>query len=381
MAELSPEDTFVLIADQQAATRINTSHHNVDVVSVNLSAPPAEAAAAEGGRSIADMLRLTRAVRAARCDVFFFPSVYSFFPLMPGQRALLGIHDVIPDEFPHLCFPSARAHLNWKIKMRLALLQTRLILTVSKYAADKIHQTLGVPRSRIRVVEEAPASVFSPTASASDIRAEAARSRLPTGASWFLYVGGFSPHKRVDILVRAHAAIAASSEGEPPYLLLVGPTHGDVFYNNLSEIRSVIAECGTGNLVRWPGAVSDEELRLLYCGALALALPSESEGFGLTAVEAAACGCPVVVTVESPLPELLEGGGFFVRPGELGELTTALALLWRNERLRGSMGAQARERASGLTWRRTARHAIAALKEAAERVDFPSERGSSTPSA
>ncbi len=85
----------------------------------------------------------------------------------------------------------------------------------------------------------------------------------------------------------------------------------------------------------------------------------------MPAVEAAACGTPVIATTASPLPQLLEGGGIFVRPGDDAALVAALRLLLSDEPTRAAMGRVARERASGLSWARAAEVALGALREAA----------------
>jgi glycosyltransferase involved in cell wall biosynthesis len=94
-------------------------------------------------------------------------------------------------------------------------------------------------------------------------------------------------------------------------------------------------------------------------------LPSDCEGFGLPAVEAAACGAPVVATTESPLPQLLEGGGLFVEPRDEAGLARALATMIDDEPGRRRMAAAALERVRLLSWRRCAEDALAAIREAA----------------
>ena len=212
----------------------------------------------------------------------------------------------------------------------MALAQSRIVLTVSDYAATEVCRTLGVRRDRIRVAVEAAASVYQPSDSCDDVVAAARRAGVPDGRRWFAYVGGFNPHKHVDAIVRAHAELMRDL-ADPPYLVLVGALDDDPFFGSQQRIRDEIARCGTTDQVKWAGYVPDDELRHLHSGALALVMPSESEGFGLPAVEAAACGIPVIATRESPLPQLLEGGGIFVAPRDEIALSSAMRRLATDE--------------------------------------------------
>ena len=262
--------------------------------------------------------------------------------------------------------PSRRARLFWNAKVRLALWQATLVLTVSDFAAREIEEILGVSRrspSRRRRSGGAHLPAERPRDEAA--RAARARRRPRRARRWFTYVGGFTPHKHVDRIVRAHAVLvgeALEQRAPVPYLVLVGTTSADNFHGVGAGIHEAIAQCGTSELVRWTGFLPDEELRHLLTGTRAVLLPSENEGFGLPAVEGAACGAPVVATTASPLPQLLEGGGFFVAPGDVEALVAGMrALLDRDERER--RGRIALERAARLTWRASARATLAALHD------------------
>jgi alpha-1,3-rhamnosyl/mannosyltransferase len=310
------------------------------------------------------MLKLTRAVWRERLDVFFSPSVYGYFPLPPRLPAVVTVHDAIPERFPTLTLPTLRDRVFWRAKMRLALWQARLVLTVSPYAARELTALLGIDPSRLRVTLEGASPAYFPGAPAEAIAAAAARAGVSPGRRWFIFVGGFGPHKRVDLIVRAHAALARRHPGEEPALLLVGPG-ADGFHQDIAGLRRLVDDCGTASLVYWPGFLPDEELRLLHSGAVALVLASESEGFGLPAVEAARCGTPVIATTSSPLPEVLEGGGVFVPPGNLEALTDAFERLYSNVAEQRALGGRAQQRADALSWPRSAAVALDALLEAA----------------
>ncbi len=364
MVKAAPEDEFICFLDELSAARFELNAANVTRVVVRTSAGAAAAASAAGNRTLRDMFAMTRAVRKNRLDVFFSPSVYTYFPLPPGLRSVITIHDAIAERFPELTLPSARARIFWKAKVWLALRQARSILTVSDYAAAEVARAHGVPLARIGVTLEAPARDFAPR-SAEESAAVAAKYGIQPGSRWFVYVGGFNPHKNVRAIVRAHADLCRLAANDAPLLLLVGDAEGDVFHSEVDAIRRSIDEAGTAHDVRWLGFVPDEELSALLSSSLALVMPSESEGFGLPAIEAAACGAPIIATLESPLPQLLEGGGVFVPPGDVQAIGAAMKRFLSDDNFRNECGRRALKRAQQLTWEKSAQICLAAIRKAA----------------
>lgn len=364
MAARSPGDEFILFVDERAASAWTGTWPNTRLALVPQRVSPTIAAAADSSRSPGDMLRFTRAVWNAKLDVFFSPSVYTYFPLPPGLAAVVTLHDAIAERFPEMTLPSRRARLFWNLKTRLALMQAKLLIAVSDFAASEIADVHGISPERIRVATEAPSATYKPVECAADVASIARKHGVHDGERWFVYVGGFNPHKHVDLIVRAHAA-AIRGLDRPPRLLLVGTRDADVFHGAGARIADAISECGTAALVEWTGFVPDEELSHLLAGAIALLLPSESEGFGLPAVEAAACGTPVIATTASPLPQLLDGGGYFVAPRDEPAVTQAMLALMTDESDRLARGARARERAAKLSWSAAADATLSALREAA----------------
>lgn len=363
LVEVGSDHEFVCFLDARAAASFELSAPNVTPVVVPQRVSPTEAAAADSNRGMGDMLRLTRAVRQARPDVFFSPSVYTYFPLPLGMPAVVTVMDAIPERFPRLTLPTPKARLFWRAKTALAVAQARRILTISDYAAKEVAAVHPRASGRIRVATLAPADVYRTQSSPEAVARTAAQVGLPAGARWFAFVGGFSPHKYVDVIVRALASLGSDL---PVHLVLVGATRGDAFLGAGDAIGTVVAAQGLEDRVHWTGYLPDEQVRDLLAGAVAVVLPSASEGFGLPPVEGAAQGTPTIATTESPLPELLAGGGVFVPPGAVGPIAAAMRTLLADVARRDAMGRVARERALALSWGATAEATLATLLEAAQ---------------
>jgi glycosyltransferase involved in cell wall biosynthesis len=179
-----------------------------------------------------------------------------------------------------------------------------------------------------------------------------------------VYLGGFSPHKNLEALVSAFARIAGRPEFEDVLLVMAGDTSGDAFHTYFGTIAAQVEMRGLRDRVIFTGYLDDEDLAMLLNLAAVLTLPSLMEGFGLPAVEAAACGCPVIATNASPLPGLLGAAGIFIDPSEDG-IARALAEVLSSEDLRRRMGASGLEAAQRLTWEESARQMMDVIRKVA----------------
>ena len=254
---------------------------------------PAEAAAAGSSRSLADLLRLTRAVRHDRLDVFLFR------PSTPTSRPRDADGDR-PARHDRRVAAGADGAVPARARRRPA--QARGRRAPRKTA---LHRLGGVSGGDRRALQdrgragagrpEAPDPVFTPR-SGEGLVAGIAEAGLADGDRYFLYAGGISPHKNVETLIDAYALARAEGPGEVPLLVLVGDLESETYLSSAASVRERIARHGLADVVRLPGFVSDEVLACLYSGATGVVIPSLAEGFGLPAVEAAACGAAVALS-------------------------------------------------------------------------------------
>jgi glycosyltransferase involved in cell wall biosynthesis len=335
---------------------------DVEIVRAAVKVPTAQAASANGHRSLQDLWIRSRAFSQRKLDLLFFPSVYSYVPVLNDVPKLVTIHDAIPELHPELVFPTRRSKLLWRVKTLMGRAQAELILTVSDYSRRCLIDRLGIPPARLRVVPEASDPAFRPLPAADRAKLNL-QLGLPTGARFLAYVGGFSPHKNLAMLVEVFRELQARAQFEDLYLVLAGDYEEDTFYSCHRQLVAQVARHGLGERVRFPGRLGDEDLVVLLNLADALILPSLSEGFGLPAVEAAACGTPVVATTRSPLPELLGEGIIAVEPDDRTGWREAIARVLSDARLRQRMRACGLERASRLTWKQSARQLLLIFEE------------------
>jgi glycosyltransferase involved in cell wall biosynthesis len=346
LAALDRSNRYTLFLDSKEAAEPTPPQCEVRVL--RTSVPTVQAASAKGRRSLADMWRMSRALSAPEFDLLLFPTVYSYVPVFSRARKLVMIHDVIAETFPHLTVPRVSARLFWQMKTAMGRFQADAIVTVSDYSRDGIVQYFGMKPDRVFVVGEAADPVFHKIE-----RPQAGPELLRRGIDGTrriaVYMGGFSPHKNLEALVSAFGRIAARKEFEDVILVMTGDSSGDSFHTYFGTIAAQVQALGLQERVIFTGFLEDSDAVLLLNLATVLLLPSLMEGFGLPAVEAAACGCPVIATKASPLPGLLGRGGIYVGTGE-DDIAAALETVLSSEDLRREMSVAALASANRLTW-------------------------------
>ena len=222
------------------------------------------------------------------------------------------------------------------------------VVTVSTVTAKEVTEHLGVNPDKIRIIPSAAGEQFRPIAD--KVVLEEVKRTYDLTDDFILTVGGFDPRKNLSRLVRAWKRIP-----EPirvgKQLALVGSLDDNA---QVRLVKEEIAEQGLGESVRLLGRVGDSELPQLYNLATALVFPSFYEGFGLPALEAMSCGCPVLAARISALPEVVGEAGLYFDPAETNEITQALETALTNQPLMAELKGKGLKRAGLFTWDRAA---------------------------
>jgi D-inositol-3-phosphate glycosyltransferase len=227
----------------------------------------------------------------------------------------------------------------------------RLVANTPREAAELV-ELYGADPARVAVAEPGvDLTVFSPGS-----KAEArARVGIPADAVLLLFVGRIQPLKAPDVLVRAAAELVRRRPDLRSSLVvgILGGASGTGVRNPMG-LTELAQQLGIADLVRFVPPVDRSTLAQWYRAADLVAVPSHSESFGLVAVEAQACGTPVVAANVGGLPTAVGPAGVLVDGHDTADWATALEAVLRDPRGAAALARTSVEHAAGFSWARTA---------------------------
>jgi glycosyltransferase involved in cell wall biosynthesis len=297
-----------------------------------------------------DQVALPRALARDGAHVFLSP--YYKGPVVAPCPVVLTVHDLY-----FIGYGGRRPLRDAALvaAARLYARRARAIVTDSERSRRAVVERLGADPAKVTAIGVAVGAEFVPTP-----LTDAARARCAVGGSYVLYVGNFGPHKNVDGLLRAWASLPATLRGAHR-LVLAG---GDAARR--PQLEALARALDVASTVAFPGPIDDADLPGLYSACTAFVLPSLDEGFGLPAVEAMACGAPVIVSDRGALPEVAGPGAAVVDLGAEGALAAALARVLLHPEHREALRRRGRARAADFAPARTAGRVLDLLESVAD---------------
>ena len=176
---------------------------------------------------------------------------------------------------------------------------------------------------------------------------------------YLLYVGSVYPHKNIERLIKA----VKKSRKTIANLSLVIVCARNIFEKRLkNKIKAMNAQ----TYVKLTGFVSDEDLAILYQQSKAFAFPSLSEGFGLPGLEAMACGCPVISSNTTCLPEIYGNAALYFDPLKTTDITQKIVKLIKDNKLRKDLIKKGYQRVKKYSWEKMAAQTVNGYRKAIE---------------
>jgi glycosyltransferase involved in cell wall biosynthesis len=254
-------------------------------------------------------------------DALFVPA--HVLPLVRPPTSLVTVHDL-----GYLYFPEShpwRQRWYLDITTRWNARAATHVLADSEATKADLVKHYGTPPEKITVAYPGHDETLSPVRDRDTI--DAVKAKYAIAGSYFLYLGTLQPRKNLARLIDAFAALASDTvlalAGKPGWL-----------YDDLFE---QVRRRGLQGHVRFLGYVPAEDKAALLSGALAFVFPSLYEGFGLPVLEAHACGCPVITSTTSSLPEAAGDAALLVDPTDTQAITAAMEQVTTDRTLRQAL--------------------------------------------
>lgn len=333
---LAPDDHFTFWAHPLAPRPLSRAP-NADDVTVR-----------PGPNSPVSALWPRRDASFADVDVFHNP--HNLLPRGIPCASVVTLHDVMALEEPRMHLRGLERMVKrfyYPQALRRAIREATCLITPSRATADRICSRAPGAGRRLTIIPQAPDSRFRPP----DDRAAAEKraAELTGGAApFFLVVGANTPSKGHDL-----ALAAFHTAGLHSWRL--------VFLQRRKARTGLRPTEG----VVWLEEVAREDVVVLMQAAGAFLQPSLYEGFGLPALEAMACGCPVVASDIPSLREITAGSALLVPPGDVEKLAAALREIARSPEVRCSLGEQGAARSRDFSWDLCARETLEVYRRAA----------------
>ena len=165
---------------------------------------------------------------------------------------------------------------------------------------------------------------------------------------FILYMGTLEPRKNIDTLIKAYASLPDVQKTHDLVL------SGSVGWN-VDSLFQLVERYNLGENIRFTGYVTSEQQTALYNGAVCFVFPSLYEGFGMPVLEAMACGCPVITSNSSSLPEAAGEAAILVDPLDVEALAVAIRSLVEDGALRENLKMKNKKQISRFSWHNTAK--------------------------
>jgi glycosyltransferase involved in cell wall biosynthesis len=275
--------------------------------------------------------------------VNLFHATFNIMPARLAMPCVVTVHDLMWLTDPALC---ASGSVGWLKALfhahgiRRALNQAAAIATVSEASRSAIRVAAPAAAERTFVTRSGVSPEFAP---APPDEAALGALGLRPDRPFVLTVGQYAPYKNHEGALRAFAL--AFADGPPVDLVLV-QRRG----SGAGELMRLAESLGVAERVHLLAPIGRPALVQLYSMAAALLHPSFCEGFGNPLAEAMACGCPVVTSDVSAMPEVTAGAALLAPPSDPSAIAAALRTVVRDPRQAGILRAAGTARAATLTW-------------------------------
>ncbi len=309
--------------------------------------------------SIKELLSLWRMARRETLDLVHVPHQFHF-PWFHSWATVVTVHDLTQIHYAS----SRKAQLfgrpfTWFLKAMCA--RADAVTTVSQASRKSLIQNLDIASNDLHIISNAVDDIFlqRPDQVALDLYWRS----MGFATKNLIYVGMLKAHKNLDMLIKAFALYVKKHDVNDTNLIIVGESS----FQQEQHIRKLASDLDIRDFICLTGYVSDEELRLIYHLADVLVHPSLHEGFGLTPLEAMACGTPVIASRIPAHEEVCGDAVLLIAPRDVYAMADAMAAVLQNATFAMALRQGGLANVKRYTWRHAGQQALGIYEVAYQR--------------
>lgn len=268
-------------------------------------------------------------------------------------NTIITIHDLIPYIMPETV---GKGYLNKFLKEMPKIIElSHKIITVSEWSKKDILKFFPMKEDKIKVIPLAADSKYKPLNKS--YCKNILRKKYGIELPFILYLGGFSSRKNVKSIIKAFEKIYHTLP-QKHALVIVGSKkdEGEKLYELSNKLKI------SSNII-FTDFVDEQDLPIFYNGCSLFIYPSLYEGFGLPPLEAMSCGCPVVSSNITSIPEVTSDCCINVNPLDIDEIANSMVNILKNEDLKNILSKKAYERSMFFSWNKTSKATLNVYKD------------------
>jgi len=291
-------------------------------------------------------------IRRHKIDVLFSPG--NIATLFPGCKQVLTIHGpLVIRKLRQRYAPGEISKLQalfYDFMLPLSVKRADMIIAVSQDIKRWLLQGVNIPATKVRIVYEGVDPKL--------LRSTVADETMGVKRPYILFLSTLFRYKNADKLIKAFAY--AKQQWEIPHSLVIA---GRDPAGQVDWLRRLAKDLGVLDSIYFLGRIPHEQVGNLYRYADLFVYPSTVESFGLPALEAMACGTPVIGSNRCSVPEIIGDAGLIVNPDNIEEMAEAIYRLLNDQKLRNRLIQKGFERVKMFTWERAARETLQVFEE------------------
>lgn len=289
--------------------------------------------------------------QAQKFDILISPTTHGSFFL---KNQILTIHDLLSLRFKNI---SPHQRFYYKFLLPYLVSRAKFIIAISETTKNDIIHFLKCPEEKIHVIHNGyDENVYHPI----NYNQQLIEKKYGF-VNYFLAVGPTYAHKNFEKLITAYNKLSPVEKIQNPLIIAGGK---NPYLKNLKELVTCLR---LTKHVHFLDYVPENLMPSLYREAFALIFPSLYEGFGMPPLEAMACGCPVITSSTSSLPEVCGNAVLYIDPAREDSITTAIRKLTNDSRLYDELKTKGLLQAKKFSWNKTAQ----TLKTLLENNTYP----------